>query len=146
MITNLVGNALKFTETGRVDVEIAGSVVSAGFELQMSVRDTGIGVSEHRQEIFSAFTQADLSITRRFGGTGLGLHIGSQLAQIMGGRLWMESVEGEGSTFHMSTGLEISSAVPAPQVEEQVRQKSVETSRRLRALLVEDNPMNRMVT
>ena len=104
IILNLVGNAVKFTEQGEVVVDVE-EVESTDEEvvLHVSVRDTGPGIppQKHRQ-IFEAFRQADTSTTRRFGGTGLGLTVSSQLVRLMGGRMWLESETGKGSTFHFT--------------------------------------------
>ena len=104
VLTNLIGNALKFTERGEIVVAASSSAVEAGkLNLSFSVRDTGIGMAPDKvARIFEPFSQADASTTRRFGGTGLGLTISANLAKLMGGRLWVESREGEGSTFHMA--------------------------------------------
>ena len=81
-------------------------------ELHFSVKDTGIGIPVNKQQhVFSAFSQADSSLTRTFGGTGLGLTISSQLVEMMGGRIWLESEEGTGSTFHFTVRLGIAPAV-----------------------------------
>ena len=101
VMINLLGNALKFTHAGHIEVKLA---VQESREdrvtLLFSVADTGIGIrSEVRETIFSAFTQADGSVTRRYGGTGLGLTISAQLIQLMGGRIWLESELGRGTTF-----------------------------------------------
>jgi signal transduction histidine kinase/CheY-like chemotaxis protein len=104
IIVNLVGNAIKFTEQGEVVVDVE-EVESREDEvvLHVSVRDTGPGIppEQHRQ-IFEAFRQADASTTRRFGGSGLGLSVSSQLVRLMGGRMWLESAVGQGSTFHFT--------------------------------------------
>ena len=101
IMTNLVGNAIKFTERGGVKLEISHDV--RGEEISIAVVDTGIGMNEAQQAtIFDAFTQADSSITRRFGGTGLGLSISRKLAEALGGRVEVSSVPGEGSTFVVS--------------------------------------------
>jgi PAS domain S-box-containing protein len=107
ILLNLVGNAIKFTERGKVVVEVEKSAETAGqVELHFSVSDTGIGIpTEKRQAIFEAFVQADVSSTRRFGGTGLGLAITSELIHMMGGKIWLESEPGLGSTFHFSVSL-----------------------------------------
>jgi len=104
-VINLLGNAAKFTNQGEIvlDVRLKGSDVDS-YVLLFSVRDTGIGIAPEKQEtIFSSFTQADSSTTREYGGTGLGLTISARLAQLMGGKLWVESEPGRGSTFFFST-------------------------------------------
>ncbi len=100
ILNNLVGNALKFTDEGRVDVRVTCAARDTGDWLRIEVRDTGIGMSpETVERMFDRFTQADVSTTRRFGGTGLGLSICRQLIDLMGGQLTVESEEGVGSTF-----------------------------------------------
>ncbi len=102
ILLNLLDNAIKFTPKGSVSLDVEPDV-SSGAEavLHFAVSDTGVGIPEEKfQSIFEAFTQADNSSTRRFGGTGLGLSISSQLASLMRGRIWVESVVGQGSTFH----------------------------------------------
>jgi signal transduction histidine kinase len=104
IIVNLVGNAVKFTSSGGVTLSVHresqdGEHMTARF----SVKDTGIGIPAERQkEIFSSFTQADNSITRKFGGTGLGLTISHRLVELLGGRIWVESEPGKGSSFHFT--------------------------------------------
>ncbi len=102
VLVNLLGNAIKFTDHGEVELHVtAESQPGSHVLLHFSVRDTGIGIQKDKQAgIFDSFTQADGSITRRFGGTGLGLTISSHLVELMGGRLWVESTFGAGSTFH----------------------------------------------
>jgi two-component system, sensor histidine kinase and response regulator len=115
IIVNLVGNAIKFTEQGEVVVEVqryqqADAKESASnladeqeMVLHVSVRDTGIGIPQEKHRlIFEPFLQADGSTTRKHGGSGLGLAISSHLVQLMGGQLWVESVMGQGSTFHFT--------------------------------------------
>ncbi len=155
VLINLVGNAIKFTERGSVAIR-AGMIREPGGEtsLHFAVRDTGIGVPpEHQTVIFHAFTRADGSATRRFGGSGLGLTISKNLVALSGGRLWVESEPGVGSTFHFTVrcGLvadvthapEEPAAEPAP-VEAQPSPPSSppEGQRALRVLLAEDNLVN----
>src|SRR5262249_16667511 len=101
IIINLVGNAIKFTDVGEVVLHVKTESRETGnVVLQFSVSDTGIGIPETKRDlIFEAFVQADSSTTRRHGGTGLGLAICSELSKLMGGRIWVESRIGKGSTF-----------------------------------------------
>ncbi len=109
VLINLVGNALKFTERGEIAVEIVLDSQSAdACVLHFAVRDTGIGIPDEKlTRIFEAFEQAEGGISRRFGGTGLGLAICSRLVEMMGGRLWVESELGVGSTFHFTVELAV---------------------------------------
>ncbi len=110
VLINLLGNAIKFTETGSVGLSVETMQNRDGrLALQFSVRDTGVGVpGEKLSAIFEAFTQADSSTTRQFGGTGLGLTISRELVQMMGGRIWAESTPGQGSIFHFTAVFGIS--------------------------------------
>jgi two-component system, sensor histidine kinase and response regulator len=109
VLVNLLGNALKFTERGEVNLRVeCESADRNSVTLRFSVQDTGIGIAPALQaSIFEAFTQADGSTARRFGGTGLGLTICRLLARMMGGRIWVESVPGQGSTFFFTSRLDI---------------------------------------
>ncbi len=101
ILTNLVGNAIKFTDHGNVLILIRSlNEDDTSQEVEFTVRDSGIGMNKEVQEnLFKEFTQADTSITRKYGGTGLGLSISKQLVKLMQGEIWIESVEGEGSSF-----------------------------------------------
>ncbi len=160
VIVNLVGNALKFTERGEVVVNVgmmndergtmnergakedSSSVHHSSFIiLHFEVRDTGIGIpAEKRRLIFEAFAQADASTTRKYGGTGLGLAICSQLVPMMGGRIWVESEVGRGSTFHFTARF---GRAKGPVTRPPAAQPA--ELRGLRALVVDDNATNRRI-
>jgi two-component system sensor histidine kinase/response regulator len=104
VVINLVSNAIKFTPAGSVAVVVAlAAEHGTASKLHFQVPDTGVGIPQQKlQSIFEAFTQADNSISRKYGGTGLGLAISSRLVEIMGGRIWVESEENRGTTFHFT--------------------------------------------
>jgi two-component system sensor histidine kinase/response regulator len=140
VLTNLVGNAVKFTERGHVLVEVQEEKRRQGStRLHFQVTDTGIGIPAAQHEsIFEAFSQADGSTTRRFGGTGLGLTISATLVRMMGGRMWLDSEPGRGSTFHFvidfdMAELDAAAAPPDPVLAD------------LRTLIVDDNAVNRKI-
>jgi signal transduction histidine kinase len=112
VLTNLVGNAMKFTERGSIAVRVESEDASDGeATLRFTVADTGIGIPLDRQSaIFEAFTQADGSTTRRYGGTGLGLTISRSLVTMMGGRLWVDSTPSRGTTFHFTVKVGVARA------------------------------------
>ncbi len=138
VLVNLVGNAIKFTETGEVVVRAGpGADPSALPALQVTVSDTGIGIDAGKLDsVFEAFSQADTSTTRRYGGTGLGLTICSRLVSLMGGRIWAESRPGSGSSFHFTLPLDADHAAPPP-----VR-STPDLAGRL-AVVVDDNAVSR---
>jgi len=114
IVLNLCDNALKFTAKGEVEIRVSRGLAPPGeVRLTFAVRDTGLGIPREKQElIFEAFTQADGSTTRRFGGTGLGLTICRQLVELLGGRIWVDSTPNEGSTFYFTA--HFAPAPPAP--------------------------------
>ena len=113
VLFNLIGNSLKFTERGEINLTVQRDSGDDTMTcLHFSVQDTGIGIPADQQaNIFDAFTQADGSTTRRFGGSGLGLTISRQLVQMMGGRIWVESDLGQGSVFHFTAKFGVSEAL-----------------------------------
>ena len=106
VLLNLLGNAIKFTERGTVTLAVEVEEDARELQLYFKVSDTGVGIPEEKQKsIFDAFSQADSSITRQFGGTGLGLTISARLVALMKGKIWVESKPGLGSTFHFTVTL-----------------------------------------
>jgi PAS domain S-box-containing protein len=141
VLINLAGNAIKFTERGEVEVSARTLAQDGEAWLEFAVRDTGIGIPPADVErIFHPFAQADVSTTRRFGGTGLGLSICSSLVGMMGGRIWVESEVGKGSTFHFTVRLPLATE-PLAESETPFGVSTAPLAN-LRILLVEDNPAN----
>jgi two-component system sensor histidine kinase/response regulator len=140
VLLNLMGNAIKFTERGEVSLQVVTEGrTSDGLEcLRFSVRDTGIGIPADKQDlIFEAFSQADGSTTRRFGGTGLGLTICSKLVALMKGRIWVESTVGQGSTFHFT--------IPVTAQTQKAVHLDNTPLQDLTVLIVDDNATNRQI-
>ena len=143
VLVNLLSNGIKFTASGEVVVRVEILPDSAPnpkraepWQLHFSVRDTGIGIPEDRLiRLFKLFSQADASIARHYGGTGLGLAISKQLVELMGGKIWVESVPGKGSTFHFTLPLPAAPETPQPALEEKHPQLSG-----LHLLVLDDNP------
>jgi two-component system sensor histidine kinase/response regulator len=139
VVTNLLGNAVKFTERGEVALRVEATALEQdGVWLHFMVRDTGIGIPEDkRAAIFAPFAQADTSTTRKYGGTGLGLTICARLVELMNGEIWVESEPGQGSRFHFTArlGLGRKPAAPAPLESTGLRE--------VRTLVVDDNDTNR---
>jgi signal transduction histidine kinase/CheY-like chemotaxis protein len=139
VIVNLLGNAIKFTQSGEVALEVAVEASTPErVELHFIIRDTGIGIAAEKQKlIFDEFSQADGSMTRKYGGTGLGLTISARLVDAMGGRIWVESALGRGSSFHFTAWFGVA-------------QKSIPAEDRqfltgLPVLVVDDNLTNRRI-
>ncbi len=140
IITNLLGNAIKFTDKGEVILEarVVEETVQ-GIRVRLSVQDTGIGIPPDKQaSIFESFTQADVGTTRKYGGTGLGLTISRQLAELMGGRIGLESEPGKGSTFWVELPLGRGEARSA-------RRRHPSSLHEMRVLIVDDNRTNRRI-
>jgi len=141
IVINLIGNAIKFTERGEIGL---GVTVEANrgdkVRLHFTVRDTGVGIPPEKQGlIFNAFSQADSSTARKFGGTGLGLTISSRLVEMMGGKIWLESEPEKGSCFHFTLAARVGRPATLP---EKAESRALEG---LGALVVDDNATNRTV-
>jgi PAS domain S-box-containing protein len=142
IFSNLISNAIKFTHKGQVTIGV--KCTGAENEFQVSVQDTGIGISEHvKKRLFTAFTQANSSITRKYGGTGLGLVISAMLTQLMHGRIWLESELGRGSTFHFT--FKADSVLDAPVPTKPKAELTAEDMGYLRVLVAEDHQINRLL-
>ena len=154
VLTNLIGNAVKFTDNGAVVVRVEPALTDRDgvVALHFSVIDTGIGIPADKLDaVFEAFTQADGSTTRRYGGTGLGLTICRQLVDLMQGRIWVESVPMQGCAFHVELPLPASrgtgaAAEVAPDGIAPTVLAAPRVGRRLRVLVADDNPVNRTIT
>lgn len=141
IITNLLGNAIKFTASGEVSIHVAPEPDSEDpGAVSFCVSDSGIGIPEDKLEaIFDTFTQADTSTTRQYGGTGLGLTICRHLVDFMGGRIWVESETGKGSTFYFTLRLgTVAQGMDRPDV-------TFEDLNGLKILIIDDNPTNRLI-
>ena len=152
VLTNLIGNAIKFTEQGEISVEATLQERKSLWLLwKFSVRDSGIGIDPERlPDLFEPFVQADGSITRKYGGTGLGLVICKRIIHMMGGEIWVEPHETQGSVFRFTAAMEPGSAPQKdallPRQREEAKEEQVKkTLGGARILLVEDNPINMQV-
>lgn len=141
IISNLLSNAVKFTKNGEVKLLISSQKLDETCEVHFAVSDTGIGIPEdQRDHLFQPFSQVDASITRRYEGTGLGLAISRQLVEMMGGRIWVESEEGRGSTFHFTiNALSVQSQLKSPLAGVQPGLVGK------RVLIIDDNKTNRRI-
>jgi PAS domain S-box-containing protein len=147
ILINLLSNAVKFTKRGEVGVRVnREEPLGQKHMLRFSVWDTGIGIPKEKLEsIFEAFTQADASTTREFGGTGLGLTISARLATLMGGKIDVESVPGTSTTFHLRVPFGIGNSVDLVKPFQPAVVPASETHNRARILLAEDNDINQML-
>ena len=140
VLTNLIGNAVKFTNEGHVHVRVSGSVVNDHATIEFSVQDTGIGISEDMlSKIFEEFEQADSSSTRKFEGTGLGLAIAKSLVSLMGGEISVRSAIGEGSCFYFTLEFEVDDDLSKTSQDYDIDL----TDKRI--LVVDDNAINRQM-
>ena len=148
ILVNLISNAVKFTQVGEVVVSVSASRQQQpseselpSYELQFAVKDTGIGIAPERLDrLFKPFSQVDASVTRRYGGTGLGLAICKRLSEMMGGRMWVESQPGQGSTFYFTVIVE--QAANSPVVEPQLLPTDLAGKQ---LLVVDRNATNRQI-
>ncbi|MBZ5592341.1 MAG: response regulator [Acidobacteriia bacterium] len=148
VMVNVVGNALKFTDRGEIESRVSRIPdSSAGVLLQFTVRDTGIGIPPEKQRsIFEAFEQADSSTTRKYGGTGLGLAISARIVELMGGRMWVESQPGQGSSFHWTARFATASEKDARVVLDTAKMETpVAATPSLKILVAEDHDMSRQL-
>ena len=145
VLVNLLSNAVKFTKKGEIEVKaLVSELPDDGYEIHISVRDTGIGISrETSGKLFLPFSQADASTSRKYGGTGLGLAISKKLVELMGGRIWFESEEGKGSTFHFTVRANAFAGLSESVLPASTLQDKPKAAKDLRILLAEDNPVNR---
>ena len=150
ILINLLGNAIKFTNKGEVAVHVSSRKLEGNdYEIHFAVEDTGIGIPEDKMnQLFQSFSQVDASTTRKYGGTGLGLAISKRLAELMGGKIWVESEVGKGSIFHFTI---IAKAATKKQAVSKIEdQQSLiipmyGLPHPLRILLAEDNEVNQKV-
>jgi two-component system, sensor histidine kinase and response regulator len=153
ILSNLVDNAIKFTNDGGIAIRIETDVKTADeISVHFAVEDSGIGIPQDKQQlIFEAFSQADNSTTRKYGGTGLGLSICSRLVGMMGGKIWVESEAGEDSVFHFTARFSLQKQKTGKVNRRVVHSQSDATyngrdrRRKLHLLLVEDNPINQLL-
>jgi signal transduction histidine kinase/DNA-binding response OmpR family regulator len=151
VLVNLISNAVKFTHAGEVIVSIkaiqqsvdgrTGDAACPVYKLQFAVRDTGIGIPTNRMDrLFKSFSQVDSSTSRQYGGTGLGLAISKRLSEMMGGRMWLESQVGQGSTFYFTI---LTQAAPNAEIGDRLLHANQLAGKRL--LIVDDNATNRHI-
>ncbi|NOX83738.1 MAG: response regulator [Alphaproteobacteria bacterium] len=149
VLINLIGNAIKFTDRGHVEVSAGLGKTRSSDQLMITVRDTGIGISEAAgPKLFKHFAQADSSMSRRFGGTGLGLVISKQIVELMGGEIGVRSEEGKGSTFWFTVPAQIVASGDAGEAvlsDEEAAAEGAPVARSMRILAADDHPVNQQV-
>ena len=144
ILINLVSNAVKFTYQGEVSIIVSGEWISNhDYRIHVKIRDTGIGIApEHLPRLFQAFNQIDSSMTRKYGGTGLGLAISKRLIELMGGRIWVESIPLQGSTFFFDILVQVEEKQPKLAY---LHTPPPTTFKNRRILIVDDNKTNRLI-
>jgi two-component system, sensor histidine kinase and response regulator len=149
VLINLVGNAIKFTDRGYVEVSAGLGKTRSSDQLMITVRDTGIGISEEAgPKLFKHFAQADSSMSRRFGGTGLGLVICKQIVELMGGEIGVRSEAGKGSTFWFTVPAQVAAGSDAPGAllsDEEAAIEAAPVARSMHILAADDHPVNQQV-
>ncbi len=136
ILTNLIKNAIKYTENGKIEVSC---FIHDGF-VQFCVKDTGIGIPENRIDaIFNRFEQADIADSRAFQGSGLGLAIAKSYVEMLGGKIWVESVEGKGSGFYFTVPYLSESIKPALKTKANIAENNEKLLSQLKILIVEDD-------
>ena len=147
ILSNLISNAIKFTDSGSIDLKIHSEILAnQKYKITTSIKDSGIGMSKDGQtKLFGSFSQLDSSTARKYGGTGLGLAICKALTELMGGKIWVESEEGKGSTFSftMIVGL-VASKDSSRQIPMEI-DSEMALAYPLKILLAEDNRINQLV-
>ncbi|MCK7590550.1 ATP-binding protein [Subsaxibacter sp. CAU 1640] len=147
ILINLIGNAIKFTEKGMVNITVTSKAENDKLKLHFTVSDTGIGIDKERiEKIFKSFEQAYSDTTRKFGGTGLGLSISKKLVELHNGKIWVESEKGKGSAFHFTIPYEIAESVsPKNKTTTSSENNIAHQLKGIKVLLVEDNQFNAVV-
>jgi signal transduction histidine kinase/CheY-like chemotaxis protein len=147
VLSNLIGNAIKFTQTGGIKIVIRKLEEQENeVKLEWLIQDTGIGLSQDQMDhIFKGFSQADSSTTRQYGGTGLGLSICKGIVELMQGEIWVESKEGEGSSFYFTCVLEKSEEADILNIEEYPKKDIIIEGDMLKLLIAEDDEISRMI-
>jgi PAS domain S-box-containing protein len=149
VLSNLLCNAVKFTEKGEVTIRVSSQKLKGScHEIHFAIKDTGIGIPENKMSrLFQSFTQVDSSTTRKYGGTGLGLAISKRLAELMGGKIWVKSEVGKGSTFHFRILAEATQIKPINKDTSLVSENEIQADPNpaMRILMAEDNIINQKV-
>jgi CheY-like chemotaxis protein len=155
ILVNILGNAVKFTNEGEITISVSSTKKDDGeYEIHFAIEDTGIGIPADKMDrMFQNFSQIDASTTRKHGGTGLGLAISKKLVELMGGRIWVESESGKGSTFHIIVDAKAAVIEPVPAgkpvslIQDDLQENGLQENDNcsLRILLAEDNIVNQMV-
>lgn len=147
VLTNLISNSVKFTENGEISISVRRKPINDNqFEILFAVKDTGIGIPQEAQDrMFNLFEQADQTTTKKYGGTGLGLSISKKIVNLMGGKIWLESEEGVGTTFYFTIPTSQGEEIESKGNELSWSNNGEEIDENLRILIAEDNKVNQML-